>query len=265
MTHSDSSSSPKYEDALQQVHQQGVNPNDLSFRFSCLQCGLRCCWNTGLETVRFLPYSFTYITQNLPNNVVNYYFDTGMLKWECSTHSLPYIKIDFFCPFLTFHFDRRIKDQFNILLSKKKDSLDPTLQLFLLFVLNPLTMRYTDFLSNTKQDDATMGLPAHTLISEGQLAWQRLLELYPSKLRGKSELELTMGLFEFLRNFQEEKQRDFFTSSCSIYPARPQVCRVHPLVRQSTLNGTDELGSKNDQKVIVNPHVEFKLTRIKLT
>ena len=140
MTKTNNSSSPMIEDIFQQLNRHGVSPDDLSFRFSCQQCGLRCCWGSSLETVAFLPYSYAYIIKTIPKRVLQYFFDSGLLKWEYHARFIPMIRINFVvCPFLTFHFDQKTKHRYNDLLTQKKDSLDPTVQLFLLFVLNDLS------------------------------------------------------------------------------------------------------------------------------
>lgn len=68
-----------------------------------------------------------------------------------------------------------------------------------------------------------------------------------------------MALFEFLCNIQGEKPRELFTASCSIYSARPTVCRVYPLVKLDKFNYGPETISieqkpiDDGQKVILNP------------
>ena len=95
------------------VQQEGISPDKLEFRFMCQWCGLRCCMASGIDTVSFLPYSMAYILHTIPQEVIHYSFETQMLKWEYPSISLPYVKINFFvCPFLTFHFDKQMKDHY---------------------------------------------------------------------------------------------------------------------------------------------------------
>lgn len=244
-------------DLTNTVQTQGVSPDKLLFRFMCQWCGLRCCMASGVETVTFLPYSMAYILQTIPHEVIQYNFGTQMLKWECPSTSLPFIRIDFFvCPFLLFHFDNQMKDHYLYLLLKEKDHLEPNFQLFLTYLLHALTTKYFDYLKDTNQaaqDDPIMGLPAHALISEATSVWQQLTTEHPDLFVDETEQDFTLNMFEFIRDIDGEKL--LLRGSCNIYSARPSVSRVHPLAR-ITVPDTNGNYSSNlaTQKVIMNQH-----------
>lgn len=63
-----------------------------------------------------------------------------------------------------------------------------------------------------------------------------------------------MGVYQFLRNIEGNHPRELFQTKCSIYPARPQGCRIYPLARIFQLDESSEANDTTKQKLQLNNH-----------
>lgn len=142
------------------------------------------------------------------------------------------------CPFLSLHWDAKAKELFQNNLEKIANSASPELQLILVGILHVLTSIYYDYLRDTGLRDVDVGMPVHGLITVFLSVWDRLTfdrpELYPEDddLQGK----YLVDFYEFLRRPPDPES--LFQATCSIWPARPQVCRIFPLGRWIALETT---------------------------
>jgi len=97
---------------IKKLHREGIAPDDLTFRFTCQHCGLRCCLKPSIYEVHFHPYTFAFIRQRLSEKQLQELFDLNLLCWSHGSGSdLPYLETPylkpwgFTCPFLLLWWD----------------------------------------------------------------------------------------------------------------------------------------------------------------
>jgi len=229
--------------------EQGLTPEELHFRFKCQNCGFRCCIHSQLDKVVFSPHSFAYIRKITPPEIFQKILKGKLIKFCCTPPLLPVVKINFmFCPFLTFHYNKQAKNLFQTRLNSGKNTIENEFQLFLVHFLHSLDTMYIEFRIQTSQKEPIMGILTPELIVVANKVWKRLTNDYSHLFFQKELSDYIVELFNFLRN---TSGNIYFETSCSIYPARPQVCRIQPLARKSTKEDNkttkEHLESKNKQ------------------
>jgi len=160
-----------------------------------------------------------------------------------------------FCPFLIFHYNKQAKNLFQTHLNLGKNTLENEFQLFLVHFLHSLDTMYIEFRIQTSQKKPIMGILIPELIVGANRVWKRLNKDYSHLFFQKELSDYIIELFNFLRNTPSGNV--YFETSCSIYPARPQVCRIQPLARKTTKEAYNTTGKylkskKNEYKFFNN-------------
>lgn len=85
----------------QQIEQEGISAEELTFQFSCQYCGFRCCTDPHIQTVQLSPYSFAYIRQQMTSEQVEQLFQLKTLQWVVTSLKAPKLQVGgIVCPFL---------------------------------------------------------------------------------------------------------------------------------------------------------------------
>lgn len=227
--------------------EQELTAEELHFRFKCQRCGFRCCMHSQLDKVVFSPHCFAYIRKITPPDIFEKILRGKLIKFSCAPPSLPVVNINIMvCPFSTLHYNKQAKNLFQAHLNSGKNTFESEFQLFLVHLLHSLDTMYIEYRIHTSQKEPIMGILTPELIIVANKVWKRLNKDYSHLYFQKEISEYIVELFDFLRNTPNGNV--YFETSCSIYPARPQMCRIHPLARKTTLDTTKEhLESKNKQ------------------
>ena len=237
------------QEAYRQLTEEGLPPDDLVFRFSCQQCGLRCCMASHVETVVFSPYSYAYIRHHVREEILDELFQLKVLEWVAQAGYAPVLKVGgIVCPFLSLHWDASAKATYQHNLELLAEEAPPEFQLLLVGILHTLTTLYYDSLRDSGVREVTIQLPVHQLITVFCAVWDRVTfdrpNLFPTG--DLAQGEYLRDFYEFLRHPPDPVSS--YQASCSIWLVRPQVCRVFPLARWVALK--DES---------MNPHISEKV------
>ena len=243
------------QEAYRQLTEEGLPPDELLFRFQCQQCGLRCCMASHVETVVFNPYSYAYIRHHVRKEALDELFQLKVLEWVAQAGHAPVLKVGgIVCPFLTLHWDVSAKATYQHNLELLAEEAAPEFQLLLVGILHTLTTLYYDSLRDSGVRDVAIQLPVHQLITVFCAVWDQVTfdrsDLFPTgdTVQG----EYLRDFYEFLRHPPDPVSS--YQASCSIWPARPQVCRVFPLARWVALRD-ESLNPQISEKVLLEKRI----------
>lgn len=218
-----------YEENQRRIEEDGIEPEELSFSFTCLQCGHRCCSENAIEYVLLSPYTAAYINSYKPIAELDVagMINKGLLEtYVGDVSGIPQVRPRpelIYCPFLMIDWTT-LSNTSNIKLVFE-NKLDKDIVLTLAVIEKEI------------QQCRIPILQLESIIKKG---------LTNEEGKGPTKKEVDQLLYGFLEKFVLDEEKPIKTI-CAVYAARPPICKIHPLGR---LTKYDKEREETTSKVI---------------